>query len=268
MALSDFSPRSALFVPANRERAIDKAVGLGADLVIFDLEDAVAAEEKGNARALLKSKLGDGYGEQRWGVRLNAIDSEHFAADAEFVEMLHPSLVVLPKVEGADGVASLAVPIWVMIETPRGVLNAATIADHAKVSGLIAGTNDLAAELRLPNGNRRPALSTSLQMIVLAARAAGIVALDGVFNGLENQAGLETECEEGRALGFDGKTLIHPGQVEVCNRIFSPSAAETEAARSLISAASGGAQRHEGRMIEDLHVEEARRILARKGSVT
>lgn len=264
--LTDFSPRSALFVPANRERAIDKAQNLGADLVIFDLEDAVAAEEKAAARALLEQKLASGYGAQRWGVRLNAVDSEHFASDLHFAETFAPPLVVLPKVNAEEDLRPLVetnCALWVMIETPRGVLNAADISCCGGVSGLIIGTNDLGAELRLPPGNRRAALSTSLQMVVLAARAAGIVALDGVFNGLEDMAGLEAECREGRALGFDGKTLIHPGQVGPCNAVFSPSDAEIGAAKALINAAQGGAQRFEGRMIEDLHIAEARRIIAR-----
>jgi citrate lyase subunit beta/citryl-CoA lyase len=152
-------------------------------------------------------------------------------------------------------------PVLAMIETARGVLAAPSIA--ARAAGLVAGTNDLAADLGLPPRAPRQALWTALQSIVLAARAAGIAAFDGVYNGLEDIEGLAAQCEEGRSFGFDGKSLIHPSQIETANRLFGPSEAEVEAARRLIASASGGAERHEGEMIEALHVEQARRLLAR-----
>lgn len=268
MSLSDFSPRSALFVPANRERAIEKARDLGADLVIFDLEDAVAADAKEEARANLSAILAKGYGSQKWGVRLNTTDSREFALDINFAVAVQAPLIVLPKIEvpaDLDPLSGVKGSVWVMIETARGVLNASAIAYHPKVEGLIAGTNDLAASLRLPPGPRRAALAVCLQIVVLAARAANIVALDGVFNGLDDAQGLEDECCDGRRLGFDGKTLIHPTQVDSANRIFGPSEEEISVARALIAAAGGGAQRYEGQMIEDLHVAEAQRIIARAG---
>jgi citrate lyase subunit beta/citryl-CoA lyase len=173
--------------------------------------------------------------------------------------------VVLPKAESVrdvrDSEAACGRPIVTMIETPRGVLEAAAIAEVS--AGLIAGTNDLAAALRIPAGGGRSGLAVSLQRIVLAGRATGIPVFDGVYNRLDDRAGLEAEAVEGRNFGFDGKSVIHPGQIEAVNRVFTPSPAELAAADALIAAATGGAQRHEGRMIEDLHVAQARLLVAR-----
>jgi len=148
-----------------------------------------------------------------------------------------------------------------MIETARGVLAAAAIAPAA--AGLVAGTNDLSADLRIPAGAGRTGVSTALQHIVLAARAAGIPAFDGVYNRLEDDEGLGAEAREGRAFGFDGKSIIHPSQIDTVNRIFSPTAEELAAADALLAAATGGAQRHDGRMIEEMHVHQARLLIAK-----
>jgi citrate lyase subunit beta/citryl-CoA lyase len=148
-----------------------------------------------------------------------------------------------------------------MIETPRGVLDAAAIAPATRA--LIAGTNDLSASLAIPAGSGRAGLSYALQRVVLAARAAGVAAFDGVHNQLEAGPELEAECAEGRSFGFDGKSVIHPSQIETVNRRFSPTLAEIEAARRLVAAASGGAERHEGRMIERMHVEQAQAVIAK-----
>jgi citrate lyase subunit beta/citryl-CoA lyase len=157
----------------------------------------------------------------------------------------------------------LGKPVLAMIETAAGVLASASVAPET--AGLIAGTNDLSADLGFPLSAGRAGLSTSLQMVVLAARAAGVAAFDGVYNGLEHEEGLARQCEEGRAFGFDGKSLIHPSQIATTNRIFGPSQVELESAERLIAAASGGAERHEGRMIEAMHVDQARALLAKAG---
>ena len=163
-----------------------------------------------------------------------------------------------------DAARATGKPVLAMIETARGVLNAAAIA--AETAGLIAGTNDLAADLGLRPGGDRSALTTALQTILLAARAAGVAAFDGVHNRLDDPEGFAAQCAEGKSFGFDGKSLIHPSQIEPANRLFGPSEAEVEAARRLIAAAGGGAERFEGEMIETMHVEQARRVLARTRS--
>lgn len=262
MEVSRLAPRSLLFVPAARPAMVEKAAGLPADLIVLDLEDAVRAEDKPAARAALATSialLGD-----RAAVRVNAPDSIYFAADLGAIEAAPPPLLVVPKVERASDLTALAGrPILAMIETPRGVLAAADIAAAPGVVGLMIGVNDLAAELRLPPGAGRASLALSLQAVVLAARAAGGWAIDGVFNALADPDGLAQECAEGRALGFDGKSLIHPAQIAVANAAFSPSDAELEEARALIAAATGGAERFRDRMIEDMHVETARRLIER-----
>ena len=173
--------------------------------------------------------------------------------------------VVLAKAESAKDVHDagwlMGKPVLAMVETAQAVVDAAAIAKGSH--GLIAGTNDLAAALGLPGGAGRQGLVYALQRIVLAARAAGVPAFDGVYNRLEADAGLAAECAEGRAWGFDGKSVIHPSQIETANRLFSPSETELEAARALVAAATGGAERHDGRMIETLHVEAARALIAK-----
>ncbi|HET8612839.1 MAG TPA: CoA ester lyase [Sphingomonas sp.] len=261
------APRSALYLPASNPRAIAKARTLDADLVILDLEDAVAEADKQAARAAAVEAVNEGFGGPV-AIRVNA-DPRWHEADVAAVRGSTADIAVLPKVEDADAAAraarSLGKPLYAMIETPAGVLAAAAIARAEGVAGLIAGTNDLAYELRLPASAGRGGLSLALQTVVLAARAAGIVALDGVWNRLDDPAGLEAECAEGRALGFDGKTLIHPNQIVVANAAFAPSEAEIEDARALVEAATAGAQRFRGRMVEDMHVAAARAILARAG---
>jgi (3S)-malyl-CoA thioesterase len=268
MKTSDFlAPRSALYLPASNARAIEKARGLAADLIMLDLEDAVKPEAKVLARAASVAAMTEGFGTRLTAIRINGPESAWHQDDVAAVRGSAALFAVLPKVETADGAArvadALGKPLLAMIETPVGVLNAATIAAAPGVAGLIAGTNDLANELLIPPGSGRAGLALSLQTIILAARAAGVCALDGVFNDLTNPAGLEAECREGRAMGFDGKTLIHPNQIETTNSIWSPSASEIEDARSLIAAASGGAERFRDRMIETMHVEMAKRLLAR-----
>lgn len=250
-------------MPAARPSMIAKAAGLAADLIILDLEDAVRDADKASARDALPVSLELLHGRCA-GVRINAPGTPYFADDLAMIRSTNVPLVTVPKVESPDDLASLAgYRVLAMIETPAGVLAAARIAAAPDVVGLMVGTNDLAASLRLPPAAGRAWMSHALQTVVLAARAAGGWAIDGVFNALNDAGGLERECTEGRMMGFDGKSLIHPNQIAVANTAFSPSAAEVEAATALIAAASGGAERFQDRMIEDMHVEMARRTLQR-----
>ncbi len=260
-------PRSALYMPASNPRAIEKARGLPADMIILDLEDAVKPGMKDEARSAAIDAAAAGFGDRLTAIRINGPDTPWHDADIIAVRGSACHFVVLPKVEAveqAERVAELtSKPLIAMIETPRGVLNAVSIAAGFDMAGLIAGLNDLANELHIPPGSGRAGLQLALQTIMLAARSAGIWAFDGVYNDLANHDGLEAECREGRALGFDGKTLIHPNQIEATNRIWSPTEVQLEEARALVAAASGGAERFRDRMIETMHVEMARRVLER-----
>jgi (3S)-malyl-CoA thioesterase len=261
-------PRAALYLPASNPRAIEKARGLAAELIILDLEDAVKPGLKDEARAAAVEATASGFDGKLTAIRINGPETGWHSADLVAVRGSACDFVVLPKVDRAELAEEVAEkagkPLLAMIETPLGVMNAVGIANGFEVAGLIAGVNDLANELHIPPGSGRAGLSLSLQTIVLAARAAGIWAFDGVFNDLNDQPGLEAECREGRAFGFDGKTLIHPNQIDSTNRIWSPSDTEIEEARALIEAASGGAERFRERMIETMHVEMAKRLLARQ----
>lgn len=272
MITARLAPRTALFLPASNPRAIEKARGLAADLVILDLEDAVKDADKAQARLAAVAAVAEGFGPRLAAIRLNGIGSGEHPDDVAAVASSAADFAVLPKAEEAGEVARLAhalgKPLLAMIETPLGVLAAAAIAAVPGVAGLIAGTNDLAATLRLPPSSGRAQMSVALQTIVLAARAGGVWALDGVFNRLDDAEGLAAECREGRALGFDGKSLIHPGQLAIAIRAFGPSEAEIADARALIAAATGGAERYEGRMIETMHVDQARALLERAADRT
>ncbi len=260
-------PRSALYMPASNPRAMEKARGLPADMIILDLEDAVKPGMKDEARLAAVEAMAEGFGERLTAIRINAEDTLWHRGDIMAVKQARCDFIVLPKVEDAEKAARVAElvgkPLLVMIETPKGVLNAAAIACREDVAGVLVGANDLANLLRLPPSSGRDAMSMALQTIVLAARAAGIWALDSVYNDLNNPEGLAAECRAGRALGFDGKTLIHPNQIDIANAAFLPDAAELEEARALIAAASGGAERFRDRMIETMHVDMAKRLLAR-----
>ena len=257
--------RSLLFVPASNARAIEKAPGLPADMVILDLEDSVRDEDKASARAAMVAATREGFGAGPVAVRVNASDSPHFGEDIVAVRHSQAHFVVLAKADSAkqvhDAVTLMARPVLAMIETARAVADAAAIAPAS--AGLIAGTNDLSLDLGVPARPGRPGLVYALQRTVLAARAGGVAAFDGVYNVLEADEGLAGECAQGRAYGFDGKSVIHPSQIDAVNRAFSPSEAEIEAAEKLIAASTGGAERYEGRMIEALHVAEARAVLAK-----
>ena len=256
--------RSMLYFPASNARAIEKARVLDADMVILDCEDSVKDEDKALARQSAVAALDRGFGARVTALRVNADERWH-REDLAAAARCAADYVVLPKVEHAAQIERVAnasgKPVLAMVETPQGLLS---VVEIARVSaGLIAGTNDLAAALGIPSSAGRAGLAHSLQMMVLAARAAGIAVFDGVYNRLEDDEGLAAECREGRAFGFDGKSLIHPRQIDLANRIFSPSDEDIAAARRLIAAAQGGAERFEGRMIEAMHVAEAENLLAK-----
>lgn len=257
--------RSLLFLPASNARAIEKARQLPADMIILDLEDAVREEDKDNARDAAVAAARDGFGDRLVAIRINGEGSRHHGADMIAARRAAVQYVVVPKAESPrhllDAHAVSERPVIAMIETPLGVLEAQQIARNA--AGLIAGTNDLGAALRVPPASGRRGLSAALQHIVLCARAAGAAAFDGVYNALAGDTGLAEEAREGRASGFDGKSVIHPSQIDTVNRIFTPTEEELAAAEALVAAATGGAERHEGRMIESMHVEAARRLIAR-----
>ena len=259
-----FAVRSLLFLPASKPRAIAKAREVSADLVILDLEDAVKPEDKAAARDAAVEALATPW-RVPIAIRINGAGSEWHSLDLDAAARSTADLIVVPRAISAhlvhEVVETVSKPVLAMIETAAGVLAAAEIAPAT--AGLIAGTNDLAADLRLPPSAGRAPLQTALQTIVLAARAAGVAVFDGVFNELENAPGLVAEAEEGRRLGFDGKSLIHPSQIEPCRRAFAPTEAEIEHARRLVAAFDGGAERFEDQMIERMHVEAARRLLGR-----
>jgi citrate lyase subunit beta/citryl-CoA lyase len=267
MSTARLAPRTALFLPASNPRAILKARGLHADMVILDLEDAVRADAKAEARIAAVAAAKEGFGASLSAIRINTLDSLEHSADVTAVTLSECDFAVLPKAEtpadAARVAAALGKPLLVMIETPRGVLAAAEIAATPGVAGLIAGTNDLRATLGIPPGAGREGLALALQAIVIAARAAGIWAVDGVFNALDDAEGLAAECRHGRALGFDGKSLIHPNQIAIATEAFGPTSDELAEARALIDAASGGAERFRDRMIEAMHVDQARALIAR-----
>ena len=259
------APRTLLFLPASNPRAIEKARGLDVDMVILDLEDAVRDEDKAMARAAAVEAAAEGFGDRLCAIRVNGLGTPEHPADLAAVAGSACDYAVVPKVESAAEasrvVSALVKPVLAMIETPAGVLDARHIAATPGVEGLIAGSNDLRASLHIPSG--REGLALSLQMIVLAARAADIWAIDGVYNSLEDARGLASECRHGRWLGFDGKSLIHPNQIAVAIQAFGPNSEEIDEARALVEAATGGAERFRGRMIEAMHVEQARALLER-----
>jgi len=271
--------RSVLYIPASKERAMEKARGLPVDAIIFDLEDAVAVEEKVNARALLGETLAaGGYGPRARIVRINGLDTPWGAEDAAALPA-EADAVLLPKVDGPEHLDALAelvrpdVAIWAMMETPLGVLNAQAIAAHPRLEGFVLGTNDLAKDLGVRSRSDRLPLLTALQHCMLAARAHGIVAVDGVYNAFRDEEGLQAECAQGRDLGFDGKTLIHPAQVAIANAAFAPTADEIDLAGRQIAAFDEATSQGlgvavvDGRIVENLHVETARAILAKAAAI-
>lgn len=265
--------RSALYLPASNPRAIAKARTLACDVVILDLEDAVAPDLKNAARAAAVAAIAEGgFGTRELVVRANARSTPWGAADLAALARARPAAVLVPKVEtGADVAACAAaldaVPVWAMIETPRAVLGVADIAAAAGLAGLVMGTNDLAKDMGATPGDDRLPLLGFLAATVAAARAYGLAALDGVFNAIDDTAGLAAQCRQAKRFGFDGKTLIHPGQIAACNAAFAPDTDEIAEARAIVAAFAlpdnrdKGAIRLDGRMVERLHLEQAHQVL-------
>ena len=269
--------RSALYIPGSKDRALDKARGLSVDVSLFDLEDAVAPDAKVEARSTLADALAQGgYGPRLKIVRMNGLDTDWGSDDAAAIAAMDCDAVLLPKVNSVADLDALAalipdLPIWAMMETPQGILNAASIAAHPRMAGFVLGTNDLAKDL---NARGRAAMVTSLQLCVLAAKAAGIVVLDGVYNAFKDDEGLRAECAQGRDMGFDGKTLIHPAQIAISNAAFGPSAEDIDLARRQIAAFDAAAAEGQGvavvdgRIVENLHIVTARATLAKAEAIT
>ncbi|GAA4707242.1 CoA ester lyase [Nocardioides conyzicola] len=277
--MTEFTPlRSVLYMPSSNAKALEKAKTLPVDAVIFDLEDAVAPDAKPAAREAAAAAVSSGdYGRRTLTIRVNGIGTEWHDDDLRAAAQAGPAAVVVPKVNSADEVVRLVsaleqhgapehTKLWAMIETPVAVLDVLSIARaSARLSCFVMGTNDLVKELYAEHVPGRAPILPSLHTALLAARAAGISILDGVYNDVKDTDGFLAECDQGRQLGFDGKTLIHPGQVEGANAAFAPSEQAVEDARGLIQAfedgRGSGVVTYHGRMVENLHVESARRTL-------
>ncbi|QFQ30759.2 CoA ester lyase [Janibacter melonis] len=271
--------RSVLYMPSSNARALEKAKTLPVDALILDLEDAVAPADKPAARDAACAAVASGeYGERELTIRVNAIGTQWHDDDMDAVAQAGPAGVVVPKVSSADEVRRLVVALeaagapestrlWAMVETPTAVLDVREIARASdRLAALVIGSNDLVKELQADHVPGRAPLLTALSWSLLAAREAGVAILDGVYNDVRDVEGFRAECEQGRDLGFDGKTLIHPGQVEVCNEVFAPSAEAVEDAKGVLAAweegAGGGVVTYGGKMVEQLHVDVAQRVLA------
>ena len=277
--MSDFRPRrSVLYMPSSNERALEKARTIACDGLILDLEDAVAPDAKPAAREAACAAAASGeYGQREVTIRVNGADTEWHADDMAAACAAGPDAIVVPKVDSADAVLELVetmarhdapehTKLWAMVETPYAMLHAEDIAAASdRLTVLVMGTNDLVKELYAEHVPGRQPILTGLSLALLAARASGKVILDGVYNDVKNADGFLAECQQGREMGFDGKTLIHPGQVEGANAAFAPSEKAVEDARGILQAweegAGSGVVTYHGRMIENLHVESAQRTL-------
>jgi citrate lyase subunit beta / citryl-CoA lyase len=275
--------RSCLYMPGANSKALEKAKTLAADAVLLDLEDSVAPEAKAEARAAVAAtaKAG-GYGKREVIVRVNALATPWGRDDIAAAGDAGPDGMLAPKVESGAEVVALddamteagfaeEASLWVMIETPRAVLNIAEIAAAARatrLSAFVMGTNDLAKEMRARPGAERAPFFAALALTVTAARAEGLSAIDGVYNDIANAEGFAAECRQGLGFGFDGKTLIHPSQIETCNAVFAPTPEEIARAQAIIAAfalpenAGKGVIKVDGKMTELLHLEEAQRVVA------
>ena len=282
--------RSVLYMPSSNGRALEKAKSLPVDALILDLEDAVGPDHKEAARGAACAAVRSGeYGERELTIRVNGVGTPWHDADLAAACAAGPAGIVVPKVGSAAQVVALATAmeahgapagtrLWAMIETPEAIFDVRDIARASdRLAVLVMGTNDLVKELRAEHVPGRVPLLTALSLSLLAAREAGVAILDGVYNDVRDEEGFAAECRQARELGFDGKTLIHPGQVAVCNETFSPSRAAVEEAEGILAAweagAGTGVVTYNGRMIENLHVDTARRVLdthaaisARRGS--
>lgn len=286
MSLPVHPYRSVLYMPGSNARALEKARGLPADALILDLEDAVAPDQKATARGLVCDAVkARGYGRRKVMVRVNGLETPWGATDIAAAVAAQPDIILVPKAETGAQIAALAercrdlgasetLRLWVMIETPLGILNAAEIAGSTDMlEGFVLGTNDLAKDLGAAHVPGRGPLIAALGLAVLAARAHGLVCVDGVFNAFRDEEGLVAECRQGLEMGFDGKSLIHPAQLGPANEVFAPSETALDTARAEIAAyeaatASGeGVAVLNGRIIENLHVETARAMLAKAAAI-
>lgn len=277
--------RSVLYMPGSNARAIEKAKTLAADALIFDLEDAVAPDAKALAREQVREAVGaGGFGPRETVIRINSFATPYGGADWRAGLAARPDAILLPKVESAEdllharksassGATASSIALWAMIETPLAILRLKEIAEAAAsrilpLTCLVLGTNDLIKATRARATPDRMSLLSCLSLTVAAARAYGLAVIDGVYNTLSDDAGFQAECEEGRALGMDGKTLIHPNQIPICNAVFSPTADEIAAAKTIVEAFNlpenfgKGVISLDGRMVELLHAESARQTLA------
>lgn len=283
--------RSALYMPATNERALEKARAFNVDAVIFDLEDSVGPDAKAQARANAHAAVTAGsYGSREVVVRVNGIGTAWWADDLSSLASSGADAICVPKVQSVEDVAAIrealeaggappSLTIWAMIETPLGILNVAQIgaaagSENNRVSVLLMGTNDIIKETRAEATPDRLPMLASLSQCILVARAYGLDILDGVYNNFCDPEGLEAECLHGRTLGMDGKTLIHPGQIEICNKVFSPPDGEVEVARKIIAAfereenKGRGVINLDGQMVELLHREMALRTVAIADAIT
>ncbi|MDQ0325576.1 citrate lyase subunit beta/citryl-CoA lyase [Rhodopseudomonas julia] len=278
--------RSLIYVPADKPRALAKARGLVADAIIVDLEDAVAPDRKEDAREALREALAEPFSAPVL-VRINGLSSEWATEDLLAALAARPEGLLVPKVESAADLERVAdaldqadaldrISLWAMIETPKALLNLAEIAASSEklpLKGFVLGLNDLAKETGVRPAHDRGAFLPWMMSVIAAARAYGLVAIDGVLNDFGDDARLEAECEHARALGFDGKSLIHPRQIDTANRIFAPSAEEIAEAETIVEAfarpenAGKGAIGIEGRMVERLHLHVAESLLARARAI-
>ena len=278
--------RSLLYIPGSKERALEKATGLPADGIIFDLEDAVAVDEKANARHLVaKTLVARDYGNRALMVRINGFETDWAMEDLDVICATGPQAILLPKVNRGADITRLAAyldghpkcadtAIWAMMESPLGILNAQEIAAASpRLKGMVLGTNDLVKDLNARLSPDRMQVLTSLSLCLLAARAYGLICVDGVYNKYQDTEVLRDMCEQGRDLGFDGKSLIHPAQIETANTVFAPSEADIDLARRQMAAfeeaeAKGlGIAVLDGNIVENLHVETARKLLAKAAAI-
>jgi citrate lyase subunit beta/citryl-CoA lyase len=278
--MTEFTPlRSVLYMPSSNERALEKAKSIACDALILDLEDAVAPDAKPAAREAAAAAAASGdYGRRTVTIRVNGIGTEWHDADMVAASQAGPAAIVVPKVDSADQVVHLVdmmeqagapdhTRLWAMVETPAAIFDAREIAAASpRLQALVLGTNDLVKELYADHVPGRAPIVPSLHTVLLAGRAAGIAVIDGVYNDVKDADGFLAECEQGRQMGFDGKTLIHPGQVEGANAAFAPSEQAVEDAEGLIAAfeagKGAGVVTYNGKMVENLHVESARRTLS------
>lgn len=285
--LKDTRPfRSVLYIPGSKTRALEKAQTLPADGIIFDLEDAVAPDAKADARGFVADALRDlDFGTRALMVRINAFDTEWALDDLAAVAPIQPEAILLPKVNSAVDIAKLAAlldkqpgcedtRIWAMMETPIGCLNAAEIAAaHPRMTGFVLGSNDLVKDLGAAHVPDRGPLVTAMGLTILAAKAHGLIVVDGVYNAFKDEDGLRAQCAQGRALGFDGKSLIHPAQLAPTNEVFAPSEDEIDLARRQIAAfeeaeaAGKGIAVVDGQIVENLHVVTAKATLAKADAI-